>query len=681
MDDKKKPPSRPQPKAKNGRGPGKTLGPVPDLEVHVPSDWWSRIFNSMYLKTDADVVHDARITRAEVDVIADTLKLSPDDKVFDLCCGQGRHVLELARRGFKSVEGLDRSHYLVTKARETAKNEGLTVRFKEGDARKLPYRTDKFDVVLILGNSFGYFDTLNDDLQVLREVRRVLKPWGRLLVDVAHGDWLREHFQARSWEWLSNKLFVCRERSLSRDGDRLVSREVITHVEKGVIADQFYAERLYSIESLSKLLTGVGFSNVTAVQEIASESARAQDLGMMERRILVTAQVKKEWAPQRRKPKPEERHVVVLQGDPRKPDPLKPRQVFDDDDLYTIDQMKDALRQVSGYRFTFLDNHDTLIQDLAKLVGKADLVLNLCDEGFTNNPRLELHVPSVLEMLGLPYTGGGPQCLAFCYDKSLVRGAAKEMGIPVPEAMFVRPEDTRFELPFDFPVIVKPDLGDSSFGITQHSVAYTAEELLNAIQIVRQQFGYEKPLLVEEFLTGKDLSVGIIGTPPSSYFVLPITEEDYSSVPPELPRICGYEAKWDPDSPYWGIKSLRAELPPDTEKAIVEWCVALSERLECRDYARFDWRLDAAGTPKLLEVNPNPGWCWDGHLAKMAAHAGISYSEMLGAILRAAEDRITAEQADAQRARGESDTVATATEPPNGGGEPQTTEAMRPTAG
>jgi D-alanine-D-alanine ligase len=61
--------------------------------------------------------------------------------------------------------------------------------------------------------------------------------------------------------------------------------------------------------------------------------------------------------------------------------------------------------------------------------------------------------------------------------------------------------------------------------------------------------------------------------------------------------------------------------------------------LECRDYARFDWRLDADGNPKLLEVNPNPGWCWDGHLAKMAKYHGMSYKEMLQNILEAAEKR------------------------------------------
>ena len=65
----------------------------------------------------------------------------------------------------------------------------------------------------------------------------------------------------------------------------------------------------------------------------------------------------------------------------------------------------------------------------------------------------------------------------------------------------------------------------------------------------------------------------------------------------------------------------------------------LFERLECRDYARLDWRLDSKGKPKLLEVNPNPGWCWDGHLAKMSKMDNVSYSQMLGLIIKAAEKR------------------------------------------
>ncbi len=621
----------------------KSLGPVPNLEEHVHPEWWRQIFNAIYLKTDGDVVDDQQVTAKEVDAFCDILKLQPNQRVLDVCCGQGPDSLELARRGITNVEGLDRSHYLIQKARAQAKKEGLNVKFKEGDARKLPYGTDSFDVVMILGNSFGYFETIEDDMRVLKEVLRVLKPWGKLLIDVADGEYLRRKFQARSWEWIDKNYFVCRERSLSLDKQRLISREVVTHVEKGVIADQFYAERLYTQKSIADLLAHAGFSDVMVHGQINGDSTRNQDLGMMEKRIMVTGVVRKEWTP--RKNKKDVKTVTVLFGDPTKPDPLKPLCVFDDDDFYTIDQLKSALRELDGYRYTYLNDHDTLIDDLKKIVGKTDLVLNLCDEGFDNDPRKELHVPALLETLGIPYTGGGPQCLAFCYDKSLTRGIAKEMQVPVPEGFFIKAEDSTFELSFAFPVIVKPNFGDSSFGITQKSVCYTVEDLVNAITGIREQFGYDKPILVEEFLTGKDITVGIIGNPPESYTVLPIIEEDYSELPPELPRICGYEAKWQPDSPYWKLKSVPAQLTESTEKRVIESCLKLYERLECRDYCRFDWRLDGNGVPKLLEVNPNPGWCWDGHLAKMSRLAGISYSEMLEAILKAAEDRLSVQAA------------------------------------
>ncbi|UCG58598.1 MAG: methyltransferase domain-containing protein [Phycisphaerales bacterium] len=633
------PPRTPGQKPITASEGAKSLGPVPNLEEHVHPEWWRQIFNATYLKTDGDVVDDPLLTSKEVDVFSGILNMSLEDKILDLCCGQGRVSLELARRGFSSIEGVDRSHYLIQRAKTQAKKEGLSVRFREGDARKLRYAPDTFDVVMILGNSFGYFETVEDDMRVIKEVFRVLKPWGRVLIDVTDGEYLRRKFQPRSWEWIDKKFFVCRERSLSLDKQRLISREVITHVEKGVVADQFYAERLYTRKSIAELLEKAGFAEVTVHGQISSGSARNQDLGMMERRIIVTCVVRKDWTPRKRKK--ELKNITVLFGDPRKADPLKPLCVFDDDDFYTIDQLKDALHELDGYQYTYLNNHDTLFNDLVKLGTKTDFVLNLCDEGYNNDPRKELHVPALLETLNIPYTGGGPQCLAYCYDKSLVRGIANEMEIPVPDAFFIKPEDSTFELPFGFPVIVKPNFGDSSFGITQRSVANTVEELVNAIVEIREKFGYDKPVLVEEFLTGKDITVGIIGNAPESYTVLPIIQEDYSALPPELPRICGYEAKWMPDSPYWQIKSIPADLPDDVEKLVVECCLKLFERLECRDYCRFDWRIDALGNPKLLEVNPNPGWCWDGHLAKMSKIAGMSYSQMLGEILRAAEDRLS----------------------------------------
>jgi D-alanine-D-alanine ligase len=618
----------------------KSFGPVPNLEEYVRPDWWRHIFDSTYLKTDGDVVDDQNITKKEIDTFLSILKIEPDDKILDLCCGQGRHSLELSRRGFQNVEGLDRSHYLIQKAKAQAKKENLPVKFREGDARKLPYPPDTFDVVLILGNSFGYFDTVRDDLRVLKEVMRVLKPWGKLLIDAADGEYLRENYKPRSWEWIDKKHFVCRERSLSFDRQCLISREVVVQVEKGVIVDQFYSERLYTKETLMELMKTVGFDDIISHDVISPDSQRNQDLGMMERRVIMTGVARKNWTPLKKKEDIKE--VAVIFGDPSRPDKLKPLGIFDDDDFYTIDQLKDALRGLSGYNFTYLNNHSTLLQDLIKLKGKIDYVFNLCDEGFFNNPRQELHIPALLEMLGIPYTGAGPQCLAFCYDKSLVRGIAKEMGIPVADAFFIKPEDTTFELPFGFPVIAKPNFGDSSFGITQRCVANSVEELTLAIAEIREKFGYEKPILVEEYLTGKDMSLGIIGNPPESYIVLPIIEEDYSCLPEGLPRICGYEAKWLPDSPYWNIKSIPAELPEQTKRFIEECSLKLFERLEARDYCRFDWRLDGEGNPHILEVNPNPGWCWDGHLAKMAKVAGMDYREMLENILKAAEQRIGA---------------------------------------
>ena len=634
----------------------KSLGPVPDLEEHVQPDWWRFIFNSIYLKTDGDVIDDAQITCREMDVFTEILKLTPEHKILDLCCGQGRASLELARRGFSNVEGLDRSRYLIQKAKIQSRKENLSVKFREGDARKLPYQSDTFDVVFVLGNSFGYFESSNDDVRVLREIFRVLKPWGRLLIDVADGEYLKRRFQPRAWEWIDKNYFVCRERSLSRDKQRLISREVVTNAKKGVIADQFYAERLYTRKALEDLLQFVGFNDVTVHREITADSQRNQDLGMMERRIIVTAQVRKEWADIKRKKELTDNIVVIL-GDPTKPDPLKPLRVFDDDDFYTIDQMKNALRELNKYNITYLTNHDSLYKDLVDLKPKADFVFNLCDEGFCNDPRKELHITAVLEMLGFPYTGSGPQCIAFCYDKSLIRGIAKETQVPVPLGIFLSAENDFFELPFGFPVLVKPNFGDSSFGITQRSVANSMEELVNAVAEIREKFGYEKPILVEELLTGKDITVGIIGNLPEPYVVLPIIEEDYSCLPPELPRICGYEAKWMPDSPYWNIKSVPANLPEATEKYVIESCLKLFERLECRDYCRFDWRLDAEGNPRLLEANPNPGWCWDGHLSKMAKLAGLSYSEMLGAIIHAAEERLGIQSASGQK-NGKAEAVA-----------------------
>lgn len=627
------------PKAKKPKRPSprSCLGPVADLEQHLPAEWWRKLFNALYVKTDGDVVENTENTRREVDFIASSAAIQPHSQILDLCCGQGRHCLELARRGFKNVTGVDRSRYLIRLAKKRAQTEGLQVVFKEGDARTPRLPESSFDCVAIMGNSFGYFSNKQDDEKVLTTVGKLLRPSGQLVLDITDGAYMADHFDRRSWEWIDDHHFVCRERSLSADRDRLISREVIVHDELGVIADQFYAERLYTREGIAKLLEKCGFRNVRHHGNAEALSDRDQDLGMMARRLLLSAD-----APQlpARKPrgKLQRLDVTVLLGDPHLPDQVKRGGAFNAEDFETVRRLKDALAELPNYKFRYLDNHATLDRDLADL--RTDLVFNLCDEGFNNDPFKELHVPAMLDALGLPYTGGAPAALAACYDKGLVRAVAMTLDVPVPLETYVRPGDQGATLPSVFPALLKPNTGDSSQGITKDAVVRNEKALLDYLDRLRIEFP-KRSVLVQEYLTGAEYSVSLLGNPDQGLRALPILEVDFSRLDPALPKILGYESKWEPDSPYWTqIRYQEASLSEIAQQQLIEHSARLFERLGCRDYARFDFRADAKGEIKLLEVNPNPGWCWDGKLNMMAGFQGIRYSELLGQILQAAVERL-----------------------------------------
>ncbi|MGE0652413.1 MAG: methyltransferase domain-containing protein [Alphaproteobacteria bacterium] len=624
----------------------RTLGPVSDLERHLPHDWWRTLFNAVYLQTDGDVVEDNRNTSREVDEILRFAGLEPADRILDLCCGQGRHSIELARRGFAHVTGMDRSRYLVRLARRRARRDNLDIVFKEGDARQVRLPEASFDAVLILGNSFGYFERPEDDAEVFSAIRRITRSGATLVLDLTDGDWVKSHFEPRSWEWIDRDHFVNRERSLSADGSRLVCREVVTNAEKGVIADQFYAERLYNPESITRLLEGAGFHEVRIHRGVETESERNQDLGMMSRRFYVTAVAPART--QRSARGPIYPNVTVLMGDPRLPDPVKLGGQFNAEDMATITKLKDALNQLPGYKWEYMDNHATLIQDLRNK--RPEFVLNLCDEGFNNDAFKELHVPAILELLDIPYTGAAPGCLGLCYDKSLVRAVAEELGIPVPLETYTSPDDTAATIPSVFPALLKPATGDSSIGITQKSVVRTFEEAVSYLNYLRETFR-GRPILVQEYLTGPEYSVGLIGNPGDGFNVLPVLEVDYSSLPRDLPPILSYESKWDPESPYWtDIRYRQSRADDDVQRRMIDASIKLFERLGCRDYARVDFRADANGTVKLLEMNPNPGWCWDGKFNLMAGFAGHSYSDLLGMIVEAAQVRVASARAKSSQA-------------------------------
>jgi D-alanine-D-alanine ligase len=214
------------------------------------------------------------------------------------------------------------------------------------------------------------------------------------------------------------------------------------------------------------------------------------------------------------------------------------------------------------------------------------------------------------------------------------------LDVPVPLETYVRPGDQGATLPGVFPALLKPNYGDSSQGITKDAVVHNERALLDYLERLRTEFP-RRPVLVQEYLTGPEYSVSLIGNPDQGLRALPILEVDYSGLDPKLPRILGYESKWEPDSPYWTqIRYHEASLADHVQSQLIEQSARLFERLGCRDYARFDFRADAKGEIKLLEVNPNPGWCWDGKLNIMAGFQGMRYAELLGQILQSAEERL-----------------------------------------
>ena len=248
------------------------------------------------------------------------------------------------------------------------------------------------------------------------------------------------------------------------------------------MADQFYSERLYTRKEIQELMESVGFTQVRFHAEVQSDSSRNQDLGMMAHRLFLTSEApaKSTVTRKREVPFPE---VTVLMGDPRLPDSVKLGGQFNPEVLDTIERLKEALGEMEGVSFKYLDNHQSLWTELR--TNQPSFVLNLCDEGFNNDAFLELHVPAMLEILGVPYSGAAPAALGLCYDKSLVRAVAQSLDVPVPSETFFDPSDQAATLPGIFPAMIKPNFGDSSIGITKNAVVRTPEEAINYINELR----------------------------------------------------------------------------------------------------------------------------------------------------------------------------------------------------
>jgi len=203
-------------------------------------------------------------TQEEVTNIISLLKISPEAFVLDLCCGPGRHSLELARSGF-SVVGVDRTKTYLEKARKQAEIERLKVEFIQKDIRSF-CKPNTFDVVINIFTSFGYFEDINDDRQVITNVYRSLKNRGTFLIDIMGKEVLARIFQKRDW-YEVNDTIVLEERKVCKNWSWIENRWIM--IKDGKVEEYKISHRLYSAVELIALLNDCGFNAIDVYGDLA----------------------------------------------------------------------------------------------------------------------------------------------------------------------------------------------------------------------------------------------------------------------------------------------------------------------------------------------------------------------------------------------------------------------------
>jgi D-alanine-D-alanine ligase len=209
------------------------------MAIDVDPDWWKTMFDDVYLLTDARSVCDETLTRLEVDVICELLPLKTDHKILDLCGGHGRHSFELCQRGFTSCTLLDFSPSLIDIAKKKTQAHNYPIKVICCDARQIDLPSERFDHVLIMGNSMGYVQKSDADGKILSEAFRLLMPGGWLLVDVVDGAAVKKSFNPNAWHEIGEDTVVCRQRELKRDS--ICAREMVISKQDGLIRDRTYA--------------------------------------------------------------------------------------------------------------------------------------------------------------------------------------------------------------------------------------------------------------------------------------------------------------------------------------------------------------------------------------------------------------------------------------------------------
>lgn len=263
---------------------------------------------------------------------------------------------------------------------------------------------------------------------------------------------------------------------------------------------------------------------------------------------------------------------------------------------------------------------------------QPDVVFNLF-EGLADHYETEAHVAGILDWLGIPYTGSPFHTLALARNKPLTKYLLQGAGLPTP-GFFAVYELPIPECPLEFPVIVKPAAQDASVGLDQGSVVTSLEDLNKRAAYLTENYG--PGVIVEEFIRGRELNVGLIEAP--DLRVLPISEILFVDKDPNFWPLVTYDAKWKPGTRDY--ESTPPLYPAPVSPRLAERIEDLSRKafrlLDCRDYARVDFRLRPNGKPYILEVNPNPDFSPLAGLSGGLMSAGMTHAQFTIELVQAA---------------------------------------------
>jgi D-alanine-D-alanine ligase len=261
------------------------------------------------------------------------------------------------------------------------------------------------------------------------------------------------------------------------------------------------------------------------------------------------------------------------------------------------------------------------------------LVLNLT-EWVDGDRSQDAAIAGLLDMMGLAYTGSGPDGMRLARDKALSKVIAASLGVAVPRH-FALGRGARIRNPgVPYPLIVKPQLDDGSVGITLKSLVRDDRAL--RAQVRRMRGLSDGPLVCEAFVPGRDLFVGVIGNEPR---VLPAIELVFGKHGPSMPRFMTYRVKHDTRySLRWKAGYRLPRLAPAVVSAIDAASRDIFHALKLRDYARIDYRLTPDGTLYFIEANPNPDLSPHA-FGRNRCFAGMRYPALLRNIIAAARKR------------------------------------------